>query len=492
MSAANYLGMWTPTAATWVVSGNYYLLTRTGANPLITGPSGRAYPGIKTFLVRARVRKTVGGLPSDGWVGRVTYVNGSHGFSNSFCKVLDAPIEGANEWIILEWDMSALTVGAATDWTAGVIDQVRIELDNDTGSAWEVDYITFGGRGFGRNLGEVGKHDRAKATLNKTAAIGNRVLDDLIQDADYWALDTGTGLTWTINTTDADVTGSGTGQLQLPAAFKSPTGNGTKTQATSAARVALGRNNLANVRAGEAFLVSGRVSVEPTFTGMPQLTVLFYKVDGTTLANGGLGFALTKNDYRNGAPGGANNTVFDIATVIRAPADAVYARLACAVDWPDSGNSQNAAGFCYWALPYEGDGQAFASRGTEVSVATQTATNTVGVWTTVGSTVVISSEKLLVLDGVLWVKSSTNAAKNFSWRWRVVCGGATTTITSTGWTTPAASGSVSAPGDMKNFLPSLGQGTCQVFLEVSPDETADGNLQVTRMVMIAEDDRTDS
>lgn len=492
MSVGNHLGLFTPTAATWAASGNYWLLTRTGSAPNLLTPTPLGYAGAQAFLIRARIKKN-GGLIETTWVGRATYtLVGGHGFSASFKKEIPAPtVFDAEGFAVIEFDMSALTVGG-TDYMAGTIGQVKLEFDNDPGTSITVDYVTFGKRGYGRNFGKPAKYDRAQASLNKTAAPGNRVLDGLIQDANYWTPDTGTGLAWTIDTTAADVTGSGAGQMSLPAAWKSPTGNGTKTQATSAARVALGRDTLADVRPGEAFLIGCAVSVEPTFTGRPQVSVLFYAADGVTIVNGGNGFAVFKNDYRNGAPGGANNTYFEIQTVVRAPSDAAYARLALAVDWPDAGNSQNAASFCYMGEPYLGDGQAFASRGSEISTSVQSATNTVGVWTTVGSTVVVSSEKLLELDGVLWVKSSTNAAKNFSWRWRVVCGGVTTTITSTGWVTPAAANSVTMPGDLKNFLPALAQGTCQVFLEVSPDETADGTLQVSRMVLIAQDDRTDS
>lgn len=101
--------------------------------------NGISIDGSIYTIVRARIKRTAG----SGWDGSVFYGNGVHGYSGSYYKQVAVDPTTIGQWVIVEWDMSALNVGG-TDWTTSTITSLRLDLGAAIGSNFEIDWITVG------------------------------------------------------------------------------------------------------------------------------------------------------------------------------------------------------------------------------------------------------------------------------------------------------------------------------------------------------------
>lgn len=129
---------WAGTAATLSVVNGNLRVTSTGADPQIA-VTGLAVNGQRDYVVRAKVRRTAG----TAWDGSLLYSTAGHGFSTSFRKTISNPFDRNDEWIICEWDMSALTAGGS-DWRNNTITGLRLELGAASGTIHEVAWIEVG------------------------------------------------------------------------------------------------------------------------------------------------------------------------------------------------------------------------------------------------------------------------------------------------------------------------------------------------------------
>lgn len=127
----------------------YIRLTPTANYPNWLTPSGLKIDGRKYDKIQVRIRRVSG----TGWQGVVYYNNITHNYSGSYYKqIADGTIIG--EWVILEWDMAALTAGG-TDWTSSPnIDAIRFDFANTPADVFEVDWISVG-RYFGGGIDQV-------------------------------------------------------------------------------------------------------------------------------------------------------------------------------------------------------------------------------------------------------------------------------------------------------------------------------------------------
>ncbi|HRE44941.1 MAG TPA: DUF3394 domain-containing protein, partial [Terricaulis sp.] len=113
------------------------VLTSVAASWYQRGPT-MSIAGSRFFIVRARLRYT-SGAPT--WGGTCFYQTSGHGEHSDYRKTSTAPAGLAlNEWVIAEWDMSALTTGG-TDWITNTITRLRIDPSYTHPSTWEVDWV---------------------------------------------------------------------------------------------------------------------------------------------------------------------------------------------------------------------------------------------------------------------------------------------------------------------------------------------------------------
>ena len=113
-------------------------LDSTGSDPILASPSGLTVVGADNFIVRARVQRVAG----SAWDGSLYYSTAGHGETGSYYKAhTDTTVTG--QWIVVEWDMSALTVGG-TDWIDNTILQIRLDLGASASDDFLIDWITIG------------------------------------------------------------------------------------------------------------------------------------------------------------------------------------------------------------------------------------------------------------------------------------------------------------------------------------------------------------
>ncbi|MDP1617884.1 hypothetical protein [Phenylobacterium sp.] len=101
-------------------------------------PSGLALQGRRYTHVLVRATRLAGGT---GWDGALYYATEAHPESVQFTN---RPFEGeepeVNETVILAYDMSKPLAGGE-DWTASVIDRVRIDLDEAAGGEFLIHQV---------------------------------------------------------------------------------------------------------------------------------------------------------------------------------------------------------------------------------------------------------------------------------------------------------------------------------------------------------------
>ena len=129
---------WAGSGCTLAVVNGVLRVTPSTADPIVTR-SGLAINGQRDYIVRAKVRRVSG----SSWQGQVFYSNSGHGYSGLYYKGIPNPFTRDGEWIICEWDMSALSAGGS-DWRSTTITGLRLDLSNDTNSVYEVEWIEVG------------------------------------------------------------------------------------------------------------------------------------------------------------------------------------------------------------------------------------------------------------------------------------------------------------------------------------------------------------
>jgi hypothetical protein len=128
---------WVPTNATISASNGSVVLTATATDPIVISPNF-SISGATAPKIRARVKRLAG----TGWDGRMFYKTATHGYVAGYNK--STPNSTVlNQWVVLEWDMAALTAGG-TDWVNSTITGLRIDLGTVSGDSFEIDWLTIG------------------------------------------------------------------------------------------------------------------------------------------------------------------------------------------------------------------------------------------------------------------------------------------------------------------------------------------------------------
>jgi predicted phage tail protein len=128
---------WIASGASTNTTSNTLTVTSIGTDPIITKQMnsfilyGCEYP-----TIQIRLRRIAGA----GWDGKVLYSTAGHGTSASYYSQTADAAPAIGEMKVLNFNMSALTVGGQ-DWNTSIINDIRIDLGATVADVFEIDYI---------------------------------------------------------------------------------------------------------------------------------------------------------------------------------------------------------------------------------------------------------------------------------------------------------------------------------------------------------------
>ncbi len=123
---------------TFTPDTNALIVAATGNDPYFASPV-IALDGARYDKVRARIKR----LSGTGWQGALYYQTAGHGWSEFAAKYIADATTAASGYVVLEWDMAALTAGGA-DWTSNAITRLRFDLGTTAADQFAIDWIAVG------------------------------------------------------------------------------------------------------------------------------------------------------------------------------------------------------------------------------------------------------------------------------------------------------------------------------------------------------------
>ena len=109
-----------------------------GHDPVLRSPKGLELDGGRYSLVLVRLTRTRAGA---AWDGSVFYTTVNHGEAGEYqAKPVAGADPGVNETVVLVYDMANPKRGG-DDWTNSLIDQIRIDTDDQAGGEFTVHQI---------------------------------------------------------------------------------------------------------------------------------------------------------------------------------------------------------------------------------------------------------------------------------------------------------------------------------------------------------------
>ena len=121
-------------------SDGYIVLDSTSTDPVLQETV--SINGARDNAVLVKIRRTGG----SGWQGTLYYSTSAHSSTESYRKIISDPTSGTTDWVIAEWDMTALNPGG-TDWVDNTITALRFDFGNAASDDFEIDWIAVGQRG---------------------------------------------------------------------------------------------------------------------------------------------------------------------------------------------------------------------------------------------------------------------------------------------------------------------------------------------------------
>jgi hypothetical protein len=107
-------------------------------DPTLRSPKGLALDGSRYSLVLVRLTRTRAGAD---WDGTIFYSTANHGEGGDYqAKPRDGGDPAVNETVVLVYDMANLKTGG-DDWTSSLIDQIRLDTDDQAGGGFMVHQI---------------------------------------------------------------------------------------------------------------------------------------------------------------------------------------------------------------------------------------------------------------------------------------------------------------------------------------------------------------
>jgi hypothetical protein len=131
---------WAAFNATSLATPLVWQITQTAADVYVVSPTGQNICGASARFVRVRLYRMSGSGSVDL---QLYYTTPRHPVSESFRKQVTWS-SGNGQWVLVEFDMHALTVGGA-DWKESIIDRIRLDLTISAATdQWSIDWISVG------------------------------------------------------------------------------------------------------------------------------------------------------------------------------------------------------------------------------------------------------------------------------------------------------------------------------------------------------------
>jgi hypothetical protein len=109
-----------------------------GTDSMLRSPKGLGLDGSRYSLVLVRLTRTRAGAE---WDGSIFYSTPAHGEAGEYhAKPRDGADPAVNETVVLVYDMANLKKGG-DDWTNSLIDQIRVDTDDQAGGGFVVHQI---------------------------------------------------------------------------------------------------------------------------------------------------------------------------------------------------------------------------------------------------------------------------------------------------------------------------------------------------------------
>lgn len=109
-----------------------------GTDSMLRSPKGLGLDGSRYSLVLVRLTRTRAGAD---WDGSIFYSTAAHGEAGEYhAKPRDGADPAVNETVVLVYDMANLKKGG-DDWTNSLIDQIRVDTDDQAGGGFVVHQI---------------------------------------------------------------------------------------------------------------------------------------------------------------------------------------------------------------------------------------------------------------------------------------------------------------------------------------------------------------
>ena len=161
-------------------NSTFWTITAGGSNAVFTfydlSAAGINLPSEDLLILRARVRRT-DASPSSNWTGRCYYQNESHGYSASYYLDVDAPSAAQNEWFVVEWDMSSLTVGGSDYINSTDIQGIRFDLFWSVDAVYDIDWAAFGTRDAAASQASLVTEQTARVAADTAEATARETLE---------------------------------------------------------------------------------------------------------------------------------------------------------------------------------------------------------------------------------------------------------------------------------------------------------------------------
>lgn len=107
-------------------------------DPVLRSPKGLGIDGERHSLVLVRLTRHT---PGAAWDGNLFYATAAHGESPAFrSKPVEGAAPGVGETVVLVYDMARPRKGG-DDWTTSMIDQIRLDTDDQAGGTFTVHQI---------------------------------------------------------------------------------------------------------------------------------------------------------------------------------------------------------------------------------------------------------------------------------------------------------------------------------------------------------------
>lgn len=107
-------------------------------DPVLRSPKGLALDGSRYSLVLVRMTRL---KPGAAWDGSIFYTTPAHGESGAFrAKPVEGGAPAVNETVVMVYDMARPKRGGE-DWTNSLIDQIRLDTDDQGGGGFLIHQI---------------------------------------------------------------------------------------------------------------------------------------------------------------------------------------------------------------------------------------------------------------------------------------------------------------------------------------------------------------